>query len=185
MAVTARGLAKAAGILAGQFTLVATNVPYLGMPKQHEDLRKFCQTYHPEAKGDLASCFQQRSLSLCSVGGTTALVSLQNWLYLVTYKKLRSSILSDFTLNSIAGLGPRGFQTPMYDFNVMLGIVTRQLPHRLSVFGGADLSGMVSPEKKAESLATVTPRFLKQSDNSPIQVIDHRRPRSLRRRVLT
>ena len=30
MAVTARGLAKAAEILAGQFTLVATNVPYLG-----------------------------------------------------------------------------------------------------------------------------------------------------------
>ena len=30
MAVTARGLAKAAEILASQFTLVATNVPYLG-----------------------------------------------------------------------------------------------------------------------------------------------------------
>ena len=30
MAVTAHGLAKAAEILAGQFTLVATNVPYLG-----------------------------------------------------------------------------------------------------------------------------------------------------------
>jgi hypothetical protein len=29
LAVTARGVAKAAKILAGQFTLVATNVPYL------------------------------------------------------------------------------------------------------------------------------------------------------------
>jgi hypothetical protein len=164
MAVTARGLAKAAEILAGQFTLVATNVPYLGMPKQHEELREFCQTYHPEAKGDLASCFQERSLALCDIGGTTALVSLQNWLYLVTYKKLRSSILNDFTLNFIAGLGARGFQTPMYDFNVMLGIVTRQQPHKSSVFGGADVSGMGSPEEKAESLITVTPRFPKQSD---------------------
>ena len=34
MAVTARGLAKAAQTLAGQFTLVATNVPYLGTWKQ-------------------------------------------------------------------------------------------------------------------------------------------------------
>ena len=34
MAVTARGLAKAAEILAGQFTLVATNVPYLARGKQ-------------------------------------------------------------------------------------------------------------------------------------------------------
>ena len=39
MAVTARGLAKAAEILAGQFTLVATNVPYLGRGKQDEVLK--------------------------------------------------------------------------------------------------------------------------------------------------
>ena len=38
MAVTARGLAKAAEILAGQFTLVATNVPYLGRGGQDEPL---------------------------------------------------------------------------------------------------------------------------------------------------
>ena len=30
LAVTAQGVARAAEILAGQFTLVATNVPYLG-----------------------------------------------------------------------------------------------------------------------------------------------------------
>ena len=34
MAVAAQGLAKAASILAAQFTLVATNVPYLGIRKQ-------------------------------------------------------------------------------------------------------------------------------------------------------
>src|SRR5580704_3974130 len=34
MAVTARGLAKAAEILGGQFTLVITNVPFLGRRKQ-------------------------------------------------------------------------------------------------------------------------------------------------------
>ena len=43
MAVTARGLAKAAEILAGQFTLVATNVPYLGRGKQDEVLKEYCE----------------------------------------------------------------------------------------------------------------------------------------------
>jgi AMP-binding enzyme len=42
MAVTARGLAKAANILASQFTLVATNVPYLGRGKQVEVLQDYC-----------------------------------------------------------------------------------------------------------------------------------------------
>jgi hypothetical protein len=41
MAVTARGLAKAAEILAGQFTLVATNVPYLARGAQCRTLQEF------------------------------------------------------------------------------------------------------------------------------------------------
>ena len=47
MAVTARGLAKAAEILAGQFTLVATNVPYLGRAKQDEVLKELLRTRLP------------------------------------------------------------------------------------------------------------------------------------------
>ena len=42
MAVTARGLAKAAEILAGQFTLVATNVPYLGRGNRTTCLKEYC-----------------------------------------------------------------------------------------------------------------------------------------------
>jgi len=56
MVVTARGLAKAAEILASQFTLVATNVPYLGRGKQDEVLMSYCERVHPEAKADLATC---------------------------------------------------------------------------------------------------------------------------------
>ena len=51
MAVTARGLAKAAEILAGQFTLVATNVPYLGRGKQDEVLKDYCERSSSRSKG--------------------------------------------------------------------------------------------------------------------------------------
>jgi hypothetical protein len=79
MAVTARGLAKAAEILAGQFSLVATNVPYLGRGKQDEVLMDYCERVYPEAKADLATCFLQRSMEFCKHGGSSALVStLQN-----------------------------------------------------------------------------------------------------------
>lgn len=163
MAVTAKGMGKAAQILTDHFDLVATNVPYLGMPKQREDLRDFCLADHSEAKGDLSTCFQERALSFCRPGGTTALVSLQNWLYLVTYKRLRASILSQCTLNLLAGLGPRGFRTPMYDFNVMLGILTKSRPPDLSDFSGIDISSAGSPEEKAAGLKTFEPASLRQS----------------------
>ena len=51
MAVTAHGLAKAADILAGEFTLIATNVPYLGRPRQDEVLADYCDQVHPQGKG--------------------------------------------------------------------------------------------------------------------------------------
>ena len=85
MAVTARGLAKAAEILAGQFTLVATNVPYLGLHKQDEVLSNYCKRVYPSAKADLATCFVERSLSFCSRGCSVALVKPQNVLFLKTY----------------------------------------------------------------------------------------------------
>ena len=67
MAVTARGVAKAAEILAGQFTLVATNVPYLGGKKQDEALKNYCEKFHCDAKADLATCFVERCLTFVEV----------------------------------------------------------------------------------------------------------------------
>ena len=44
LAVIAQGLAKAAELLAGQFTLVITNVPYLGRGKQDDVLKELLRT---------------------------------------------------------------------------------------------------------------------------------------------
>ncbi len=60
MAVAAQGMVKAAELLAGQFTLVVTNVPYLGRGKQDNTLADYCEQVHPEAKADLATCFVRR-----------------------------------------------------------------------------------------------------------------------------
>ena len=69
MAVTARGMAKAAEILAGQFTLVATNVPYLGTRKQDDRLHGHVANFHPDAKGDLATCLLNGVLNLLRKAG--------------------------------------------------------------------------------------------------------------------
>jgi hypothetical protein len=154
MAVTARGLAKAAEILAGQFTLVATNVPYLGRGKQDEVLQDYCERVYPESKADLATCFVERCLEFCALGGNTSLVTPQNWLFLGTYMALRESLLKESTWNCVSRLGPKGFQTPMWDFNVCLLSLTRCLPSEGSEFFGLDVSSAKSPEDKDHLLPT-------------------------------
>ncbi len=110
-AVTARGMASAAELMAGSYHLVITNVPYLARGKQVETLRDFCQAKYPAAKNDLATVFLERCLELCSEGGTVSLVLPQNWLFLKSYKKLRERLLKEETWHLLAWLGPGAFET--------------------------------------------------------------------------
>ena len=119
-AVVARGMARAAELLAGGYHLVITNVPYLARRKQDEPLRAFCKRHYDVAKNDLATVFLERCLSLCEEGGAASLVLPQNWLFLSSYRKLRAKLLKKERWQLLARLGPKGFQTPMWDFNVML-----------------------------------------------------------------
>jgi hypothetical protein len=131
MAVTARGLAKAAEILAGQFTLVATNVPHLGRRKQGEVLKDYCERFHSEAKRELATCFIERSLAFCASGGSAALLVPQNWLFLGTFQALREKLLSSANWDFVCRMGSKAFQTPMYEFGVAMHSFTKTPPRSL------------------------------------------------------
>ena len=110
-AVTAQGMARAAELLTGRYTLVITNVPYLARGKQGERLRSFCERRHPAAKNDLATVFLERCLEFCGEGGTASLVLPQNWLFLTSYRKLREKLLKAETWHLLARLGPGAFET--------------------------------------------------------------------------
>jgi len=150
MAVTARGLAKAAEILAGQFTLVATNVPYLGRPKQDDVLMTYCERMHPEAKADLATCFVERCTDFCAPKCTSALVTPQNWLFLGSYRKLREELLRQSDWNAVARLGAHAFETIGGEVvNVSLLLLTRDKPTAQSVILGLDVVADESPVAKS------------------------------------
>jgi hypothetical protein len=111
LAVTARGLAKAAEILSGQFTLVATNVPFLGRKNQDVVLANYCIETYPDEKLDLATCFLARCLSLSARSGTVSLVMPQNPLFLASFKKFRRALLHSCEWNAVGRLGEHGFES--------------------------------------------------------------------------
>jgi hypothetical protein len=162
MAVTARGLAKATEILAGQFTLVATNVPYLGRAKQVEDLREYCDSAYPDASADLATCFVCRCAEFCGKGNTACLVAPQNWLFLTSYKSLREELLEGCVIDLIGRLGAGAFETPMWDFNTMLFMSTKDVPTEQSAYCGIDVGAQDSPNGKKASLLSVEFNSIRQ-----------------------
>ena len=164
MGVTARGLVHAAEILTGSFHLVATNVPYLGRGKQDAVLKEFCESHHKDAKADLATCFVERCLSFCEKGGTAALVTPQNWLFLTTYKKLRQKLLVQAEWNFVARLGPKAFQTPMWDFNIVMLLLTNRKPTNAHFLAGLDVAEEKAAVAKATALLTKSPVCVRQKE---------------------
>lgn len=178
LAVTARGLAKAAELLAGKFTLVATNVPFLGRTKQDEGLSAYCDRVHPNGKADLATAFIERCVDFCAPNGSAALVSPQNWLFLGLYKKLRQGVLESCCWNLVSRLGAKAFQTQMWDFGVVLLALTSKSPSSNQSFAGWDISDAKSANEKSallqfEAVRCVNQKSQVKNPNSAISFSDN------------
>ncbi|HSW50631.1 MAG TPA: N-6 DNA methylase, partial [Bryobacteraceae bacterium] len=153
-AVTAQGLAVAAELLAGEYTLVVTNVPYLARGKQSDTLREFALDNYDSSKADLATVFLQRSLGWLEPDGTVAAVTPQNWLFLTTYSTLREQILTGCSLNCVAFLGSSAFQVMnWWAATTALVVLSARRPTSSSDFCCIDVGADKSLANKAAYLA--------------------------------
>ena len=140
-AVAAAGMAHAAEILRGRYTLVVTNVPFLARGKQAGGLRKFAETRHPDAKGDIATVFVSRIFEWLAHGGAQAVVTPQNWLFLKTYRKLREQLLKEWTWNLVARLGEHAFEdTQAAGGFAALNVMSEGRPDQDWEMAGVDVS---------------------------------------------
>ncbi|MDP3494420.1 MAG: hypothetical protein Q8R82_15020, partial [Hyphomonadaceae bacterium] len=147
----ARGVAMAAELLAGTYTLVATNVPYLVRKKQDEILKSYCVTRYPASCADLATVFIERCREMCQPGGTHAVVSPQNWLFLGSYQGLRRLILDEQTWTHATRLGSGATATESWEVLRALTIVTNSRPPSEAVITGID-AGLPSEAQKTLAL---------------------------------
>ena len=167
--VAAAGMVRAASLLAARYSLVITNVPYLARGRQDAALRAFAAKRYSASKGDLATMFMERAFGWLGEHGAQAFVVPQNWLFLKTYRKLREELLTRRQWNLVVRLGTKAFQTPMWDFNVCLLVISAQAPTIGSNVAGLDVSSphgqapILAPEK-ARLLAATGVRILRQRD---------------------
>jgi hypothetical protein len=152
--VMAAGIAKAGQLLSKKYTLQITNVPYLSRGKQDKVMADHIDKYYNEAKGDLATVFLEKMLKSNVVGGVSCSVIPQNWLFLTSYKKYREKLLKNETWSIVARLGAKSFQTPMWDFNVMLISLVHTKPVLSHPFTGLDVSNDPSAAAKDDALKT-------------------------------
>ena len=88
-------------LLARQYDVVVTNPPYMGSSNMNDKLSKFVKDNHPDAKGDLFSCFIERGNRMTNQDGYNCMVTMQSWMFLSSYEKLRQKLLHSKTVMNL------------------------------------------------------------------------------------
>lgn len=88
-------LIRQAKLLVQKYEVVITNPPY--MPPSTIQ-KKYVQKNYSDSKSDLFAVFIEKGLSFNKLNGYSCLVTMQSWMFLSSYEKLRTKLLNNNTL---------------------------------------------------------------------------------------
>ena len=106
-----RDVLKQADYLSPKYHVVIANPPYMGGKGMNARLKTFAQDNYPNSKSDFFAMFIERNLDMVMQKGMVAMITMQSWMFLSSFEKLRESILDNHTILSMAHLGPRAFDS--------------------------------------------------------------------------
>ena len=90
---------KQAEYLSQRYHVVVANPPYMGGKGMNADLGGWAKNNYPDSKSDLFAMFVERGLRLVPQCGYSAMVTMQSWMFLSSYEKLRKQLLDTVTIN--------------------------------------------------------------------------------------
>ncbi len=104
-----RPLVRQAELLAAQYDAVVMNPPYMSSSSMNAAVKMFAKDNFPDAKSDLFACFIQRGCMLARDAGYNAMITMQSWMFISSFQKMREWILKEKTIRTMAHLGSRAF----------------------------------------------------------------------------
>ena len=95
----------------GRYTTLIANPPYLGMRKVKDPLKRFANKHYKRSSTDLCTMFIERAASLAQRRGAIGMITMHAWMFLDSYRELRPWMLSAMSIDSMAHLGTRAFDS--------------------------------------------------------------------------
>ena len=89
---------RVAQILTQKYDVVCTNPPYMGGSGMNATLSTYVKKNFPDSKSDLFACFMERGFILAKQSGFTSMITMESWMFLSSFEKMRSKILSNKTI---------------------------------------------------------------------------------------
>ncbi len=117
------------GYLSPKYHVVVANPPYMGSKGMNGKLSAWAKDNYPDSKSDLFAMFIERNLDLVVRRGNVGMITMQSWMFLSSYEKLRNSLLNKITLSSMLHLGARAFDSIGGEVVSTTAFVLGNMPH--------------------------------------------------------
>ena len=88
-----------------RYTAVVANPPYMGQKNMNADLKSFVNKNYPISKSDLFAVFMESMIAMLQKGARVGCITMESWMFLSSYEKLRKELLDNYSISSLAHFG--------------------------------------------------------------------------------
>ena len=81
-----------------KYHVVVANPPYMGSRNMNNDLKEYGKKQYPASYKDLFAMFIKKGFYLVSKYGYNAMVTMQSWMFLSSYEKIREQLVRNKTI---------------------------------------------------------------------------------------
>ncbi|MFC1792655.1 BREX-1 system adenine-specific DNA-methyltransferase PglX [Planctomycetota bacterium] len=162
-------------IMAGRYDAVVANPPYIGNRKMNVLLTTFARANYPDSWFDLFAMFIERELELSKIDtGFVAMVTMQSWMFLSAFEKIRRFLLDDKTIYNMAHLGARAFSTisgevvTVTAFSIINERLSKYKPSFLRLIDGGEGDKIINLKSNRNLYSDLIQQDFKKIPGAPI-----------------
>ncbi len=119
-------LVQVAEALAKTYHAVVTNPPYMGSSGMSVKLNQLVSKMFPNSKSDLFATFIERCAMFSQKNGYQAMITMQSWIFLKSYEKMRAKQLHNGQICNLLYLGIKAFEEIGNDIVQTVSFVIRK-----------------------------------------------------------
>ncbi len=148
-----------------RYDVVVTNPPYLN--KMNSTLKKYVKKHYKDYSADLFSVFIWHNINMTKVNGYAGYMTPFVWMFIKSYEKLRTALLSNVKIDSLIQLEYSAFEEATVPINTFVLKNTKNDETgtylRLSDFKGGM---MIQAEKVQEAIADPGVKYLYRTNQA-------------------
>jgi len=100
---------RQADYLNHKYHVVVANPPYMGGGGMNSRLKTWATSCFPDSKSDLFSMFIDRNLQFGCAKAYIAMVTMQNWMFISSFEKIRKKVLRETSIRTLIQIGFNSF----------------------------------------------------------------------------